>query len=213
MGVKSRYVVRLFFTTLLVGGVTTIFTGFFVRWEDFLGYFSDFAIVQLLSTASWLFGVGLIFGVISQMGFFAYLMIHRFGLGVFKSAKLWNSVQLILVAIGLFDLVYFRYAAFGEGQNLLPYIGVALIILLFGLIIAFAKAKITNSSAFIPALFFMVVATIIEWTPVLQVNEENWLSLMLYPLLICNSYQLLILQRLNERSANSVVVGNKQAVQ
>lgn len=210
---KSRYVVRLFFTTLLVGGVTTIFTGFFVRWEEFLGYFTEFDIIQLLSTASWLFGVGLIFSVISQMGFFAYLMIHRFGLSIFKSAKLWNSVQLILAAFVLFDLVYFRYTAFGDGGSLLPYIGVALIILFFGLIVAFAKAKMTNSSAFIPALFFMVVATIIEWVPVLQVNEENWLSLMLYPLLICNSYQLLILQRLNERSANSVEAGKKEAVQ
>lgn len=210
---KSRYIVRLFFTTLLVGGVTTVFTGFFVRWEEFLGYFSKFDIKQLLSTASWLFGVGLIFSVISQMGFFAYLTIHRFGLGIFKNVKLWNSVQLILVAFVLFDLVYFRYSAFGEGESLLPYISVALIILFSGLIVAFVKAKMTNSSAFIPALFFMVVATIIEWVPVLQVNEENWLSLMLYPLLICNSYQLLILQRLNERTANSVGLEHKEAVQ
>ena len=33
----------------------------------------------------WLFGIGLIFSLVSQMGFFAYLTVHRFGLGIFKS--------------------------------------------------------------------------------------------------------------------------------
>ncbi|KHF28867.1 hypothetical protein LR68_02251 [Anoxybacillus sp. BCO1] len=54
----------------------------------------------------------------------------------------------------------------------------------------------TNKEAFIPALFFMVVVTVIEWFPVLRINEENWLYLMLFPLLICNAYQLLMLHRL-----------------
>jgi KinB signaling pathway activation protein len=46
----------------------------------------------------------------------------------------------------------------------------------------------------------MMVVTAIEWVPVLKVNEESWLYLMLFPLLACNTYQLLILHKLNEDS-------------
>jgi KinB signaling pathway activation protein len=199
--VKSRYVVRLFLTTLLVGGVVAVLTGFIVRWGEFQPYFSDLQILKILSTLFWLFGIGLIFSVISQMGFFAYLTIHQFGLGLFKSTKLWNAVQVILIAFVLFDLVYFRYSSFGKGESILPYIGVAVFILAVALIIAYAKVKQTNKEAFVPALFLMVVVTVIEWTPVLRVNEESWVYLMIFPLLVCNGYQLLILHKYNEKSA------------
>lgn len=204
---KSRYVVRLFFSTLLIGGIAAVFTGFIVRRNEFHTYFSSFDIKQLLLTSAWLFGVGLLFSVISQMGFFAYLTIHRFGLGAFRSVKLWNSVQFVLIAFVLFDLVYLRYSAFGNGQSILPFISPAVIILIAGLIVAYIKAKSTNRGAFIPALFFMVTATIIEWVPVLRVNEESWLFLMLYPLIICNAYQLLILHKYNEKSVDTPVRG------
>ena len=36
----------------------------------------------------------------------------------------------------------------------------------------------------------MVCATIIEWVPVLRTNEQDWFYLMLFPLLVCNAYQL-----------------------
>jgi KinB signaling pathway activation protein len=72
--------------------------------------------------------------------------------------------------------------------------------LIAGLVTAFIKAKQTNKEAFIPALFFMVVVTVIEWVPVLRVNEHSWLYLMLFPLLICNAYQVLVLHKLNQKS-------------
>jgi KinB signaling pathway activation protein len=197
--VKSRYVVKLFFSTLVVGGISTAIIGFIVRWNEFQPYFTDFNLIDILSTVFWLFGVGLIFSVISQMGFFAYLTVHRFGLGIFKSVKLWNAVQIILIIFVLFDLVYFRHTAFGGG--LAAYLGDAALILIIGLVIAFFKMRQTNKEAFIPALFFMIVVTAIEWMPVLRVNEESWLYLMVFPLLVCNAYQLLILHVLNERSA------------
>lgn len=133
------------------------------------------------------------------MGFFAYLTIHRFGLGIFKS--LWNAVQVLLIAFVLFDLVYLRYNAFAEkGESILPYIGLAAIVLAAGLIVAFLKVKQTNKEAFIPAMFFMIVVTVIEWVPVLRVNEHSWVYLMLFPLLICNAYQLMVLHKLNQKS-------------
>ncbi|WP_210367846.1 KinB-signaling pathway activation protein [Bacillus sp. REN3] len=195
----SRNWVHLFLTTLVVGAVTTGVVGFIIRWNEFQKLLSDFSVIEFLSILFWLAGVGLIFSILSQMGFFAYLTIHRFGLGIFKS--LWNPVQIVLIAFVLFDLVYLRYNAFAEsGDSILPYLGLALIVLAAGLIAAFIKSKQTNKEAFIPALFFMTVVTVLEWVPVLRVNEHSWLYLMLFPLLACNAYQLLVLHKLNRKS-------------
>nr|WP_286183340.1 KinB-signaling pathway activation protein [Bacillus sp. ISL-55] len=197
--VTSRNWVHLFLTTLVVGAVTTAVVGFIVRWSEFQQLLSDFNILEFLSILVWLMGVGLIFSILSQMGFFAYLTVHRFGLGIFKS--LWNAVQVLLIAFVLFDLVYLRFNAFAEsGESIMPYIGLAVIVLAAGLIVAFLKVKQTSKEALIPALFFMIVVTVIEWVPVLRVNEHSWLYLMLFPLLACNAYQLLVLHKLNQKS-------------
>ncbi|WLR54994.1 KinB-signaling pathway activation protein [Mesobacillus subterraneus] len=195
----SRNWVHLFLTTLVVGAVTTAVVGFIVRWNEFQQLLSDFNILEFLSILVWLMGVGLIFSILSQMGFFAYLTVHRFGLGIFKS--LWNAVQVLLIVFVLFDLVYLRYDVFAEsGESIMSYIVLAAIVLVAGLTVAFMKVKQTNNEAFIPALFFMVVVTVIEWVPVLRVNEHSWLYLMLFPLLACNAYQLLVLHKLNQKS-------------
>ena len=65
---------------------------------------------------------------------------------------------------------------------------------------AWYKTKQTNRDAFIPAMFFMIVVTLVEWVPVLRVNEQSWLYLMMFALMACNAYQLLILHKLNLQS-------------
>jgi len=199
-------------STLLIGGVTTGITGFIVRWSEFAPFFRAFDVIEILSILLWLIGIGFIFSVLSQAGFFAYLTIHRFGLGIFKSATLWNAVQLVLLAFVLFDLVYLRYQAFaGNGESVFPYIGLALIVLVLGFVVAYLKARQTNMSSFIPALFFMVVVTVLEWVPVLRVNEQSWVYLMLFPLIICNGYQLLMLPILNQKSMNERKIAQAKA--
>lgn len=200
-GVTIRNWVRLFLTTLAIGGVTAVIVGFIVRWNEFLPYFTGMKILDILSIAIWLMGMGFLFSVVSQMGFFAYLTVHRFGLGLFRSVSLWNAVQVVLMVFVLFDFVYLRYVNFAKkGDSLLPYIGVAVFLVLFGLAVAWVKAKQTNQSAFVPALFFMIFATIVEWVPVLKTNDTSWLYLMLFALLFCNTYQILILHKLNAKS-------------
>jgi KinB signaling pathway activation protein len=200
--VTSRNWVRLFMTTLLIGGITTAIVGFIVRWNEFQPYFVELRIIDILSTLIWLIVMGFLFSVISQMGFFAYLTVHRFGLGIFKSASLWNAVQMVLILFALFDLIYLRYDNFAkQGDSVLPYFGPALILLVVGLIVAWYKTKQTSREAFIPALFFMIVVTLVEWVPVLRVNERSWLYLMMFALMACNAYQLLILHKLNTQSA------------
>jgi KinB signaling pathway activation protein len=199
--VTSRNWVKLFFNTLFVGGITTAIVGFIVRWNEFQPYFTEFKLIDIFSTLIWLIVMGFLFSVISQMGFFAYLTVHRFGLGIFKSASLWNAVQVVLILFALFDLVYLRYENFAEPKDaLLPYFGPAILLLVVSLIVAWFKMKQTNRDAFIPALFFMIVVTLIEWVPVLRVNEKSWLYLMMFALMACNAYQLLILHNLNLKS-------------
>ncbi len=199
VNVNSRNWVRLFLSTLLVGGLTTGVIGFLLKWAEYKDLFLNFEIIEILSVLFWLFGVGLIFSVISQMGFFAYLTVHRFGLGIFKSASLWNFAQIILILFVLFDLAYFRYQLFAnEGDTFISYIFLAFYVLIVGLIVAFIKRKDTNKGAFIPALFFMIVVTVIEWFPALRVNQEDWLLLMLIPLQVCNAYQLIMLPRFTQ---------------
>jgi KinB signaling pathway activation protein len=200
-GVTSRIWVRLFMTTLLIGGITTAIVGFIINWNEYVHYFIDLKIINILSALFWFVLWGILYSVISQMGFFAYLTVHRFGLGIFKSVSLWNGVQAVLILFVLFDLVYLRYETFAQsGESLLPYIGLAVILLIAGLITAWYKSKQTNREAFIPALFFMIVVTVIEWFPVLRVNEQSWVYLMLFALLACNAYQILILHKLNMQS-------------
>jgi KinB signaling pathway activation protein len=197
---NSRNIVRLFLTTLLVGGVTAGIVGFIARWDRFAPMFTSFNIGGILSAFIWMFGVGLIFSVISQAGYFAYLTVHRFGLGIFKSVSLWNAVQLLLIAFVLFDLVYLRFISFAHAEGIGSYLGLALLLFIVGLIVSYLKVKQTNKQAFVPALFFMTVVTTLEWVPVLRVNDKSWMYFMLLPLLACNAYQLLILHRLIEKS-------------
>ncbi|TMW70193.1 KinB activator protein [Alteribacter natronophilus] len=141
-----------------------------------------------------------IWTIIAQMGFFAYLTIHRFGLGIFKSLKLWNRVQVVLILFALFDLMFFRYLAFGTAdETMFDYAAMPFFLLVYGVIVAYLKAKDTNFTAFIPALFFMVVVTTIEWIPALRENDMTFLITAIVPLLVANTWQLLVLHRLHEQ--------------
>ncbi|MDR7074753.1 KinB-signaling pathway activation protein [Fictibacillus barbaricus] len=181
----------LFFTTILIGITGAIVVGLFLKLPEG-GSFLDFFLYIL-----GLIGFGALFSVFSQMGFFAYLTVHRFGLGIFKSHSLWNGVQLLLIAVVLFDLFYLRYSSFHkEGESILNYIAIPLLLLAYGMIIAFLKVKQTNNVAFIPTLFFITVVTVLEWVPVLKENNTLSLWMAFIPLILCNTYQILMLHRL-----------------
>lgn len=203
--------IKLYLTTLLIGGIVTVITGFVVEWGMHQSLFANFDVLEILMNTLWFIGVGLIFATLSHMGYFAYLTVHRFGMALFKS--MWSPVQMVLIMFVLFDLVYFRYQAFAqENDSLIPYILIPLFLLLFSLAVAYLKVQKSNKAAFIPAVFFMLVITVIEWIPVLRINEESWLHLMLYPLLICNAFQLIVLPKYinrsqNERAHKQIVTG------
>lgn len=194
---NSRKVVYLFFTTLILGSISGAIVGFFFDLERYTtGGFAN-----LLVGVIWLLGMSAAFSLVGQMGFFAYLTVHRFGLGLFKSQRLWNAVQMVLIAFVLFDLIYLRYNAFAEpGQTILSYVLMPVLLLIYGLVVAYFKAKDTNKGAFIPALFLIVVVTTIEWVPALRVNDPKWLWIYFTPLIVGNTWQLLILHRLTRKA-------------
>ncbi|MGR5912555.1 KinB-signaling pathway activation protein [Bacillus cereus] len=202
---NSRKWVRLFLTTLFLGGISTVIIGFVLEWDKYNKFFQNFDGKEILAVSFWLMGVGFIFSVISQMGFFAYLTIHRFGLGMFRSSSLWNAVRLFFIAFVLFDFVYLRSVLIANGEvSLGNNILVAWnVICVWSNCCLCKKVKKQIKKAFVPTLFFMVVVTILEWVPALRINDTDWLYLMVIPLLLCNAYQLLVLHRLIGKTSKS----------
>lgn len=192
---NTRKLVNFFFKTLLIGGLAGLITSFFVKAEDYAAILNPMNWMELLGLLIFFIGLGLVFSVVSQTGFFAYLFINRFGLGLFRS--FWPTVQVLLIAFVLFDLIYFPYQATKGEVAIYWYILMALAILVYGWIVATIKAKETNKQAFIPALFLMVVITTVEWVPGLRTEGTDYAWLMIIPLLACNTYQLLVLHRIN----------------
>ncbi|WP_373894724.1 KinB-signaling pathway activation protein [Virgibacillus sp. CBA3643] len=193
---NTRKLVNFFFKTLFIGAIAGLVTSFFVKAEDYRLVLNPFDFMGIAGFLVFFIGLGLVFAVVSQTGFFAHLFINRLGLGLFRSY--WPMVQVVLIAFVVFDLVYFPYQATEGEVSLLWYILMAAAILGYGVLIARIKAKETKQQAFIPALFLMVVMTTVEWIPGMQTEGTDYAWLMIIPLLACNTYQLLKLHRLHE---------------
>ena len=131
---KSRDLVRFFFSVLAVGAVITSVVGFALEWGKYQKLFVSFEILEIASVLFWFIGVGMIFSVISQMGFVVFLTVHRFALEIFRSHSLWNTIQLFLVIFVLFDLAYLRFLFFGENESFLPYFCLPVFLGLFAFI-------------------------------------------------------------------------------
>lgn len=201
---NSRAVVKMFTNTLIIGGLVGLITSFFVKSDDYMKVLSPFDFKELVGVVIFFVGVGLVFSVVSQTGFFAYLFIHRFGLSLFRS--FWPTVQVLLIAFVVFDLIYFPYKATEGEVSVWWYVLMAFSILGYGMIVARWKAKETNQKAFVPALFLMVVITTVEWVPGLRTTGTDYAWLMITPLLACNTYQLLALHRLAKKAKQEKVV-------
>jgi KinB signaling pathway activation protein len=192
----SRKWVQFFMKTLVIGAIITLIIGLAFDVNEYVRFIKDGEYIKVVLGLFGLLLKGLLYSVYSQMGFFAYLTIHRFGLNFFKSIRLWNIVQSVFIIFALGDLIYLRYIdnAHGKG-SILPYLIPSFVLLIVGVIVASYKAKATNKDAFVPALFFMTVVTIVEWIPALRINQQLEMFYMVTTLLICNSYQLLTLHK------------------
>mgnify|MGYP001945231930 CR=1 FL=1 len=70
----------MFVQTMLVGGLITVIVGLMIQWFENGGSFMGFEAGELFFVSLWYLGMGFLFSVISQMGYLAYLMVHRLGL-------------------------------------------------------------------------------------------------------------------------------------
>ena len=179
----------MFFKTLLFGGLAGFIASFFVNWQDYQIYLSPFDGVELLGVALFFLGYALVFTVVAQTGFFAYLFIHRFGQGFFKS--FWPTVQVLIILFALFDMMYFTTKAIPVLFKWILVIGIALT----AYIVATMKVKMTNRKAFIPAMFLMIVGTALELSLVLRAGDVQFIILMVVPVLVANAYQILVLHK------------------
>lgn len=202
MTIRSWF--KFFFNGLLIGGFVTAVLGLIVRWEFFSGYIQAGEIWQFVGALLWMVFLGFTMSVVAQMGFFAYLTIHQFGVNIFKTLTLWNWVQLLIIIVVLFDLIFFRFRLTSDdtGRTVLYLILLASLMIVGG-ITAYLKAKWTKKHTLISALFFMIVITTLEWLPALMVrsgNIDEWVTILLYPLLAVNAYQILMLPKYNAMS-------------
>lgn len=205
---NSRKLTGLFLKTLFIGGIVNLIASFFVASDIYKGYLQPVDLFELSGVAAGYILYGLLFSVISQAGFFAYLFINQFGLGLFRS--FWPTVQVLLIAFTLFDLVYFPYKGADGDISLYLLLLAVLGLLIYGLMISRIKARATHKRAFIPSLFLMVVITAVEWVPGLRTGEIDYALLMILTLLACNTYQLLILHRLSGRKMEDKPVEGKE---
>ncbi|PIC65026.1 KinB-signaling pathway activation protein [Sporosarcina sp. P13] len=196
--------VKFFLRAMAIGGAITAFVGLIVRWDFFYGYIQAGEVWQFSGAFLWMIFLGFTMSVVAQMGFFAYLTVHQFGVNMFRTLTLWNWVQLLIIVVVLFDLVFFRFQLTKEdtGRTAL-YIFLLLVLIIVSAITAYFKAQWTKKYALISALFFMIVITTLEWLPALMVtsgNRDEWVTILLFPLLAVNAFQLLVLPKYNRQS-------------
>ena len=196
---------KFFLNAMLIGGVITGILGLFIRWDDaFAKYFEAGQWGEFFAAFAFMIVMGFTVSVIAQMGYFAYLTIHQMGVNIFRTLTLWNWVQLLIIAIVIFDLIMFRFRPNAEttGQIWL-YVILLAVLIITAIVVAIAKANITKKHTLISALFFMIVVSTLEWLPVLMVRADNvdsWVTLLLFPILAVNAYQLLALPKYNAKS-------------
>lgn len=182
----------LFWTTLLVGVVLGTLTGLTMQLTDQNATLSGQSIAHTLFISTL---VSATFSVLSQMGFFAYLIVRYIFMGMLPKKWMWDYLQLLLIVIVLIDLVYLRFNGAEGAASFGSYLILPLFILIVSIIVAWLKVKWTNKSAWIPTLFFMIVVTSLEALPAIREDDAASTVFMVIPLIACNAWQILILQK------------------
>ncbi|MBN2909315.1 KinB-signaling pathway activation protein [Polycladomyces sp. WAk] len=139
---------------------------------------------------------GLMFAAVAELGFFAYLMFNWLGNGFFRNPFWFRLVQVLLMILVLVDLAYLRIVKFGTIGGIWPQLGLPISVLILAWIVACVKVRMTNRTAFVPTLFFMVVATAMEAGPSLKQAPLVMVFFMVLTLMVCNAWQILQLHRL-----------------
>ncbi|UZM99460.1 KinB-signaling pathway activation protein [Lysinibacillus sp. MHQ-1] len=87
--------------------------------------------------------------------FFAYLTLHQVGVNIFRTLTLWNWVQLLLIAITIFDIIFFRFVpGVKDGQSWLFYVGLLIVLIFWSHSYSCSKSKINREKNMYSFLLF-----------------------------------------------------------
>lgn len=185
---------HLFWTTLVLGVIVSTGIGLILQFSD-----KEFSVMGLSAVGFNLVNMilgGATISVLSQMGFFAYLIVRFIAVGIIRSKTVWDLLQLACVIVVIFDLVYLRKTNFDSSESLIGYFVLPAIVLVISLGVSYWKVRLTNKNAFIPTLFFMSAVTILEAVPALKLDNSASSLFMLAPLFVCNAWQILTLHKI-----------------
>ncbi|HWI46896.1 MAG TPA: KinB-signaling pathway activation protein [Rummeliibacillus sp.] len=198
------------FRALIIGGVVTGLMSLIVRWGDFYSqHFSNGEWGEAFGGLLWFVFLGFTMSMICQMGYFAYLTVHQIGVNICRSLTLWNWVQILLIIVALIDVILFRFKPYAHSANdWLLYIGLLVILIVAASLTAIKKVKMTGKKhILVSSLFFMIFVSVIEWLIALWVRTDGgneYITLLLFPILAVNAFQLLELPKYNAKSAEDL---------
>lgn len=181
---------KLFGATILIGGVVSLVLGVIMVMLDTF---------EIPKADDWLFNLtqmllsGFTLGAFAHMGFFAYLTLNYIARSIFKRPYLWVAAQGFVT---VFVLVELAVNLHGSGFPGYAFWMVPLVLVAASTLVAWVKVKETSSASWIPALFFMIVVTVLEAIPAFREQTIPSLVYMVLPLFLCNAYQLMMLHRL-----------------
>jgi KinB signaling pathway activation protein len=175
---------KLFGTTILIGGLAALLTGLFMKVID-----------PKFEGGDWLGWVvsGFLFGAIAHTGFFSYLMLNYIARSIFKRPYLWVALQGFIAFFVIVEIAYWTY---GSDYPAATFWGLPLSLLAASMVVAWRKSSETTSASWIPTLFFMMAATTLEAIPGFQTRSLPSLVMLIVPLFVCNSYQIMQLHRI-----------------
>jgi KinB signaling pathway activation protein len=185
----------LFWRTLGIGTIVGLILGIIMKLAV-----KDF-VFEIAPTGpyEWIFIVlgASVVACISHIGLFAYLMIRFIGMSFLKRKLLWDILQAVLMIITFIDLVYLRYVNLAqEGESIWGFFTLPILLLAVSVFVAYRKVKETNSSAWVPTLFFMFVATTLEAVPALRLDDSLDVLFTVTILVVCNAWQIMQLHRI-----------------
>nr|WP_275583973.1 MULTISPECIES: KinB-signaling pathway activation protein [unclassified Mammaliicoccus] len=183
---------------MLIGVIVTYISSLIFGYDKVTKYIVAGEVGEFVAASIWFVVVGLLVATISQLAYFIYLFINQLGIGIF--GKIWPHVQIVVTVFAIFDLVYFRFLRFGGTDQIISFIWLPIVVIIFAIITSNIKNKQSKKNLWIPSMFFMIVMTTVELIPFLRVEDTSWIYLTIFGLLLCNSYQLIMLPKYNELS-------------
>lgn len=175
---------RLFWSTLLIGAAVALVTGLLLALGD--AEFRSYNAMEIGYNMLMMAMAGMMFSILSQMGFFAYLMLNYIARDMFRKPTTWKMVQLFFILTVPFEIWLFLWK-----DSLYIFIAMTAGILAASMLTAYRKVKLTNKSAWLPTIFFMFVGTLLEVAIAIQVEIAGAILFMAVPLLACNAWQIL----------------------